>query len=71
MTTVAIEYIWKAIRESERSDEHQFMNAEARWIPPARSDMPGRESITAVGADPLQANSDLLPTVTCTPVARP
>ena len=61
MTTAAIEYIWKAIQESERSDELQFMSAEARWMLPARSDMPGRELITAVGADPLQTNSDPLP----------
>jgi hypothetical protein len=64
MTTAAIEYIWKAIQESERSDELQFMDAEARWMPSARSDTPGRESITAVGADPLQTNGDPLPAVT-------
>jgi len=67
MTTAAIEYIWKAIQESERSDELQFMNAEARWMPSARSDTPGRESTTEVVADPLPANSDPLPTVTWPP----
>jgi len=28
MTTVAIQYIWQAIQESERSDEIQFMDNE-------------------------------------------
>ena len=64
MTTAAIEYIWKAIRESERRDDLPFIDAVARWMPPARSDVMGRESITAVGADPLQTNGDPLPAVT-------
>jgi hypothetical protein len=29
MNAVAIQYIWQAIQESERSDELQFMNCEA------------------------------------------
>jgi hypothetical protein len=64
MTTAAIEYIWQAILESERSDDLAFIDAMAHWMPPARSDTPGYESITAVVADPLQTNSDPLPAVT-------
>ena len=67
MNATAIEYIWNAIRESERSDDLTFIDAMARKMPPARSDMPGRESITAVVADTLQTNSDPLPTVTWPP----
>jgi hypothetical protein len=68
MNAAAIDYVWKAIQESERSDKLQFMNAEARWMLPARSETPGRESITAVVADPLPMNSDPLPTVTWPPL---
>ncbi len=68
MTTVAIEYIWKAILESEQSDEVQFMDAVARWTPPARLGALGRESITAAMTKPLQVKSDSLPTVTLPPV---
>ena len=68
MNAVAIQYIWQAIQESERSDDLPFIDAMARWMSPARSDKPGRESITAVVADPLQTNSDPLPTVTWPPV---
>ena len=64
MNATAIEYIWKAIQESERSDDLTFIDAMARKMPPARLDMPRRESITAAGADPLQTNSDSLPVVT-------
>jgi hypothetical protein len=64
MTTAAIEYIWQAIQESERSDDLPFIDAMARRMPSARSNTPGRESIMAVGADPLQTNSDPLPAVT-------
>jgi hypothetical protein len=64
MNATAIEYIWKAIQESERSDDLPFIDAMARWAPSARSYTPGRGSITAVGAAPLQANNNPLPAVT-------
>ena len=64
MTTAAIEYIWQAILESERSDDLAFIDALARRMPPARSDVISHELIMAVAADPLPANSDPLPTVT-------
>jgi hypothetical protein len=65
MTTAAIEYIWKAIRESERSDDLPFIDAMmARWMSPARSGVMGRELITPVVADPIQTNNDPLPVVT-------
>lgn len=68
MTTAAIEYIWKAILESERSDELQLVDAVARWTPPTRSDALGRESITAAATKPLRVNSDSLPAVTLPPL---
>ena len=64
MNAVAIEYIWQAIQESERSDDLPFIDALTRRIPPARSDVVSHELIMAVAADPLPANSDPLPTVT-------
>jgi hypothetical protein len=67
MNAAAIDYVWKAIQESERSDKLQFMNAEARWMLPAPSDVMGRETTTIV-ADPLPMNSDSLPTVTWPPL---
>jgi hypothetical protein len=69
MTTAAIEYIWKAIQESERSDDLSFIDAMARKMLPARSDTLGRESTTEVVADPLQTNSNSLPVVTKPPSA--
>lgn len=71
MTTATIEYIWKAILESERSDELQFMDAVARWTPPVRSGALGRESITAAVTKPLRVKSDSLPTVTLPPLQQP
>ena len=38
MNATAIEYIWQAIQESERSDELQFMNARG----PVDADPPDR-----------------------------
>lgn len=70
MTTAAIEYIWKAILESERSDEFQLMDVVARWTPPTRSDALtlGRESITAAVTKALRVTTDSLPTVTLPPL---
>jgi hypothetical protein len=48
MSTIAIDYIWQVIRESERSDEIQFMDdellikAEAARLAQPRRDQPGR-----------------------------
>jgi hypothetical protein len=64
MTTAAIEYIWQATQESERSDDLPFIDAMARKMLSARSDALSREPVTAVAADPLPTNSDLLPTIT-------
>ena len=60
MNAAAIDYIWKAILESERSDELPFMNAVARWMPPARSDVMGRESITEAAISLKLVDSDSL-----------
>jgi hypothetical protein len=67
MTTAAIDTIWKAIQESERSDDLAFIDALARKMLSARSDAPGRELITAVGADPLRMSCDPLSTSTQAP----
>lgn len=68
MTTAAIEYIWQAILESERSDDLAFLDALAGRMPPARSAAPDREPVTAIAADPLPTNSGPLPTGTQAPV---
>ena len=68
MNAVAIQYIWQAIQESERSDDLPFIDAMARKMLSARSDALSRESITAVVAEPLPTNSAPLPTVTWPPV---
>ena len=47
----AIQYIWEAIQESERSDDLLFIDALARGMLPARSEVLSRESIAAVAAD--------------------
>jgi len=61
MTTVSIDYIWKAIQESERSDELHFMDNEmlitaaAHGSPqprPDRSGTVGREPIVKAAISP-------------------
>jgi hypothetical protein len=65
MTTVAIDYIWQVIRETERSDEIQFMDdellikAEAPRVPHNLQDLfgdmgsgPGRKSIADAAISP-------------------
>ena len=63
MNTVAIDYIWQAILESERSDDIQFMddelrlNAEAARLPHllrVQSGVVGREPITETTIGPVQ-----------------
>ena len=72
MNATAIEYIWQAIQESERSDELPFMDALTRLSQP-HPDRPGaiRASMTAAVAKSLQANSNSLPTVTSPVLSRP
>lgn len=61
MTMIAIDYIWQAILESERSDDIQFMDDELRikaeatrlaqlWLDP--SGAVGREPIAASAIQP-------------------
>lgn len=64
MNTVAIQYIWQAIQESERSDDLAFIDALTRRMPPARSEVLSRESMAAAVVDLLQTSSDTLPIVT-------
>lgn len=64
MNAAAIDYVWKAIQESERSDDLAFLDALARRMPPARSAAPGREPVTVIAAYPLPTNSGPLPTGT-------
>lgn len=54
MNAAAIEYIWKAIQESERSDELQFMAHEVPITTAAASVMQLRpDQSGAVGCDPI------------------
>ena len=69
MNAVAIQYIWQAIQESERSDELQFMDDEflvktaatrVVQLRPDQSSAVGREPITGAAITPndsLQADS--------------
>ena len=73
MNADAIQYIWQAILESERSDDLPFIDALNRLSQP-RSDRPGaigRESITAAVTEPHLVNSNSLSTVTLSPESRP
>ena len=73
MNAAAIEYIWQAIQESERSDELQFMDALNRLSQqrPDRSGAIGRESITAAVTEPLRTHRDSLPMATLPLLPRP
>jgi len=54
MTTAAIEYIWKAILESERSDELQVMDDEMLITAAAHtSPQPRLDQSGAVGREPI------------------
>ena len=71
MSTAAIEYIWKAIRESERSDEIQVLDemqitAPAHGSPepqPYQSGAVSREPIAEVAINLRPVDSDTLKTV--------
>jgi hypothetical protein len=73
MNAVAIQYIWQAIRESERSDDLSFIDALTRLTQarPDWLDAPSRASITATVTEPRRTYSDSLPTVTLPLLARP
>ena len=73
MNAVAIQYIWQAIRESERSDDLSSIDALTRLTQPQpdRCSAPGRASITATAIEPRGTYSDSLPTVTLPLLARP
>jgi len=66
MNAVAIQYIWQAIQESERSDDLPFIDALKRLTQPRsdRSSAIGRTSITTAG-------TELLRTVTLPLLPRP
>ena len=66
MNADAIQYIWQAILESERSDDLPFIDALNRLSPP-QSGAIGRESITAAVTEPYRVNNDSLSTVTLSP----
>jgi hypothetical protein len=54
MTTSAIQYIWQAILESERSDEIHFMADELLIkVAAARLAQPWRAQSGAVGREPI------------------
>ena len=76
----AVEYIWKAIQESERSDEFPFMDDE-KSIPaaahiapqpqPDRSSAVSRDPITEIAINPKPAAGDALQTATVLPLPQP
>lgn len=73
MNAVAIQYIWQAIQESERSDDLPFINTLNR-LSQHRTDQSGamrRESIMAAVTEPHRLNSDSLSAVTLPPLLRP
>jgi hypothetical protein len=54
MNPVAIQYIWKAILESERSDELQFMDDEMLITAAAHaSPQPRLDQFSVVGREPI------------------
>jgi hypothetical protein len=73
MNAAAIQTIWQAIRESERSDDLSFIDTLNRLSQP-RPDRPGaldRAPITTAATEPLWVEHDTLPTVTLPLLARP
>ena len=72
MNAVAIQYIWQAIRESERSDDLSFIDTLKQSLMP-RPDRPGvanRAPITTA-TEPLRAQHDALRTLTLPLLSRP
>ncbi len=80
MNVAAIEYIWKAIQESERSDELQFMDDErlitaaAHGLAQSQPDQSGvvsGKSIVETTISSKPANNDSLQAITPPPLSRP
>lgn len=67
MTTAAIDYIWQAIRESERSDEFPFLDdeflikAKAARLTQPRPDQSDHRDRAATDAGRLFADDDFTP----------
>jgi hypothetical protein len=58
MSTVAIDYIWQAILESERSDDIQFIDDELRLKAEAtRLAQPWLDRSGAVGREPIASSA--------------
>ena len=58
MSTVAIDYIWQAILESERSDDIQFIDDELRIkAEAARLAQPQRTQSNTAGWEPITASA--------------
>jgi hypothetical protein len=66
MNPVAIQYIWQAIQDSERSDDLSFIDALKRSLMP-QSDRPGAVDRTPIAA----ATIEPLRTVTLPLLSRP
>jgi hypothetical protein len=80
MNAAAIDYIWKTIQESERSDELQFMadevlitTAATRGVQPRpdQSSVVGRDPITEIAINPKLAAGDSLQTAKVPPLPQP
>ena len=79
MSRAAIEYIWKAIQESERSDKFQVMSDEMPITtlthespePPDLSGVPASKPIAEVALSPQPMNSDPSKTIPVPPMLQP
>jgi hypothetical protein len=80
MNATAIDYIWKAILESERSDEFPFMDREKLTMAvshvtpqpqPDQSSTVSREPITVIAINPKPAAGDSPQTATVPPLPQP
>ncbi len=80
MNAAAIDYVWKAIQESERSDELQFkddemlITAAAHGSAPSRPDQSSavsRAPIAEATISPKRADNDSLQAITPLPLSRP
>jgi len=75
MNAAAIQYIWQAIRESERSDDLSFIDTLKQSLMP-RPDRPDRSGASnrapmTTATEPLRAQHDALRTLTLPLLSRP
>lgn len=80
MNATAIDYIWRAIRESERSDEFQFMDDEILIAAAAHGSVQhrtiqpnavGHEPLAETAISPKPVDNDSRQAITPPPLSRP